>query len=143
MSSCLEYYYKLISSRDYSRQELIDKAVSKGWKMEEVNESIENLIKHKFIDDRRLAENIIEHKSPYYGPRWVSSKLMTRKIDKDIMAELDIPNDPDMNYISKIINSKYAGHTEDYKIKNKALAWLSRRGFLNVYELYNQISENS
>ena len=141
--TCLDYYYILLAKKDYSEKELRDKAKLKEFLPDDIERAITKVLDQNLLNDERLAENIVEKYSGQYGSRWILAKLIKRKISKDVIAGLKVYDEPDITYLKNKLNNKYSGHDQDTKIKNKAIGWLARRGFGDIYRLYDDIFSES
>jgi SOS response regulatory protein OraA/RecX len=125
--TCYSYLINLLNKKDYSTQELISKATTKGYFDPELSETIERLINLKFLNDTRLAENLIEWNQKSKGKNWLIQKLKSRKIPNDIIEETLLSlNEPDYSELSRMINSK---------LRVTSLIGLDQKSYLKAYRL--------
>ncbi|NJL96349.1 regulatory protein RecX [Candidatus Gracilibacteria bacterium] len=133
------YYLYLLAKKDYSLQELIDKAISKGYEDDDISESISELTKKNFINDTRYCQNIIEHYKNYKGPLWIKQKLISKKIPNTIInQELSKYNlIPSQNLKKKILNKYKIKNFIDLEMstKQKIVSFLSRSGYNNPFDI--------
>lgn len=119
------YIYKLLSSKDYSEKELVDK-ISKKFDLSssQLNDILSDLRARGFIDDERLAKNIISYKLDLlYGPAKISEILHHKGLQNY------------QSYIFEYFDEKAESITHDIKEKvTKKYVILKRKKDLKVYE---------
>ena len=73
---------RLLAHRDYTRQEMSLRLLSKSYGQEEVEETIGRLADWGYLDDRAIAERVVEDclKDHPRGRSFVASKLLARGI---------------------------------------------------------------
>ncbi|MBQ3969545.1 MAG: regulatory protein RecX [Clostridia bacterium] len=121
----------LISGRDYSKKQLMDKLVrdSSEETAEEVCERMEEL---GLISDenyaRRLAHDLIYIKK--LSVRGAKYKLMEKGIDRELCEEIleEFEVDP-VEQLVEIIEKKYADKLDDEKGRRRTVAALQRMGY--------------
>jgi SOS response regulatory protein OraA/RecX len=138
------YFLDLLTGKDYSKEELLNKAYVKGFEENESLEVISYLEEKKIIDDKRLGENIIYKYQGQKGPAWLQQKLRQRKIPEELFLGLlaNVTEKVDKN-IQKKLEKKY--HIEnwnslDFRTKQKVLAFLGRQGFTDPYRILQEWS---
>lgn len=134
-----KYYLQILGKRDYSEQILREKALQKGYPEEEIEESLIWLKQKNFVNEVRLAENLVNFYQLKKGKNWISLKLKTKKIQNQIIQEA-LQNF--VSYPSKELKSKIA---KKYKLENfenieinlkyKILGFLQRQGYNNASEI--------
>ena len=120
----------LLSRRDHSRKELLDKLRQKGYG-EYAVEAIEKLNDYGYIDDRRFAqifaEELVRLKS--YGKKRVEQELYRKGIERDIICEVISECDFPSEKLAEIIERKYSRYLNDEKGVNKTVNALLRLGY--------------
>lgn len=120
----------LLSRRDHSRKELLDKLRQKGYG-EYAVEAIEKLADYGYIDDRRFArifaEELIRLKS--YGKKRVERELYRKGVERDIICEVISECDFPSEKLAEIIERKYSRYLNDEKGVNKTVNALLRLGY--------------
>ena len=123
---------RLLSYRDHSEKELINKLCMKGHKRNYAENACESLKKYGYINDERyaqsLAESLIERKG--MSIRGVKTELyhkgISREIADNIVESLD--NDPVLRIID-LINTKYSRCLSDEKGMRRMFSSLQRLGY--------------
>jgi regulatory protein len=137
-----KYFLNLLAGKDYSKKELLIKAYNKGYEEEEVEEVILYMIQKRFVDDKRLAENIVCKYQSTKGSAWIRQKLNQRYISETIVEEsLKDLKETVGSDIKRKLEKKYGINDWsklDFKTKQKVLGFLSRQGFSNPYEIINE-----
>ena len=136
-----KYFYSILAKKDYSEQELYDKAVFKGGDQAQIKEVIEEFKQKKYIDDTRLYENIIEEYKDRKGFLWIKQKLQARKISSEVMVNFSnelIFENQNTNLIKTKLSKKY--DIDDWKIvptdkKQKILRYLVSKGYVNPVKI--------
>lgn len=84
----LDYFYKLLSRREYSVRELTQKAQAKGFNLEEIAASIEDLQRQNYQSDARVVESLITSYHGKYGKSVIKRKCMEKGINLDLFEEI-------------------------------------------------------
>ena len=120
----------LLSRRDHSKKELIDKLRQKGHG-EYAYQAAEKLSEYGYIDDRRFAftfaEELIRLKS--YGKKRVEQELYRKGIDRDIISEVISECEFPSEKLTELIERKYNRYLYDEKGVNKTVNALLRLGY--------------
>ena len=120
----------LLSRRDHSRKELLDKLRQKGYG-EYAVEAIGKLADYGYVDDRRFArifaEELIRLKS--YGKKRVEQELYRKGVERDIICEVISECDFSSEKLAEIIERKYSRYLNDEKGVNKTVNALLRLGY--------------
>ncbi|MBR5826396.1 MAG: regulatory protein RecX [Clostridia bacterium] len=120
----------LLSRRDHSRKELLDKLRQKGYG-EYAVEAIEKLNDYGYIDDKRFAqifaEELVRLKS--YGKKRVEQELYRKGVERDIICEVISECDFPSEKLAEIIERKYSRYLNDEKGVNKTVNALLRLGY--------------
>ena len=123
---------RLLSYRDHSRKELINKLCQKGHKREYAEKACETLEYYGYINDERYAENLVQSLVERKGMsvRGVKNELfqkgISREIADNVVESLDF--DPVLRIID-LINTKYSRCLSDEKGMKRMVSALQRLGY--------------
>ena len=121
---------ELLSRRDHSEKELIEKLRQKGHG-EFAADAIDKLSEYGYIDDRRFAftfaEELIRLKS--YGKKRIEQELYRKGVDRDIISEVVSECEFPAEKLSELIERKYYRYLNDEKGVNKTVNALLRLGY--------------
>ena len=128
---CKDKAMWLISFRDHSRRELLDK-LRKDYPEDVAEAAIDRLEELGLIDDgryaRRYTADLVNLK--HLSERGIRQKLREKGIDRDLIDEILEETEVDEDeQIRTIIEKKYAGKLNDEKLRRRAVAALQRLGF--------------
>ena len=137
LKNCRGYIIKILGLKDYSIKELQNKALKLGYKIDDIQTILDQLIKDNWINDERLAQNLVECYDGRKGKAWLQQKLNMRLIDKQIIATVlssleIVPSENLKKQIETKYKVKFANYIEP-KVKQKIAAFLAGRGFNNVF----------
>ena len=124
----------LLSYRQRSKKELKDTFVSKGYKIENVLNVIDELEKRKYINDvsftKMMATYLIKEKK--LGRYLVEQKLFQHGIDFSVMDPIIsslYKKYPQSKTIMEILNKRGISKMDSLKNKLKTINYLKRKGF--------------
>lgn len=123
---------RLLSYRDHSEKEMINKLVQKGHKNCYAVSATEKLKEYGYINDERYAQNYAESLLERKGMsiNGIKSELfrkgISREIADNVAESLDI--DPVLRIID-LLNTKYKRNLSDEKGVKKTIAALQRLGY--------------
>ena len=137
----------LLSYRQRSKKELKDVFLSKGYKIENILNVIEELEQREYLNDSLFAKMMASHliKEKKLGRYLVEQKLFQHNIDSSIMEPI-ISNlyqkYPASETIKEILNKKKSILEKSLKNKIKIINHLKRKGFHfddinSIIESYN------
>jgi regulatory protein len=86
--SCIDYFYRLLSRREYSAHELTKKAQEKGFEESEINQAIQELQSKDYQSDSRLVESMIASYRGKYGKSVIKRKCYEKGIAADVFEEI-------------------------------------------------------
>ncbi|HBB33992.1 MAG TPA: RecX family transcriptional regulator [Cyanobacteria bacterium UBA8803] len=86
--TCLDYFYKLLARREYSSQELTQKAQQKGFGLQEIADAIEELQTQNYQSDTRFVESMIVSYQGKYGKSVIKRKCREKGIPADVFEEI-------------------------------------------------------
>ena len=146
--SCLDYFYFLLSRKDYSASELRKKGQEKGFGNEEILEAIAQIQDRGYQSDTRLVANSIASAAGKYGKSAIKRKCLQKGITSDLFEqvweeEIAENQDSEAEKLAELkakIMRKYKIDTwgkADPKTKGKVLNYLQYRGF-NDFEIWRQ-----
>lgn len=122
----------LISYRDHSKKELIDK-IKRTSSEESAVAAVERLTELGLVNDEAYARRYFKELtqgSKHLSPRGARYKLMEKGIDRDLIDIIVDETDIDeREQIRIIINSKYKNFYADEKSKKRTVSALQRKGF--------------
>ena len=122
----------LISYRDHSKKELIDK-IKRTSSEESAVAAVERLTELGLVNDEAYARRYykeLTQGSKHLSPRGARYKLMEKGIDRELIdAIVDETDIDEREQIRIIINSKYKNLNSDEKTKKRAVSALQRKGF--------------
>ncbi|MCP2729092.1 regulatory protein RecX [Limnofasciculus baicalensis] len=84
----IDYFYKLLSRREYSVRELTQKAQAKGFDLQEIAKSIEDLQEQNYQSDSRVVESLITSYHGKYGKSLIKRKCLEKGINSDLFEEI-------------------------------------------------------
>lgn len=124
-----------LARRGLSVSEVRTRLMDKGFTSDQVEPEIQRLVDARYLDDRRLAEEIvrIETERKGKGRSAIVAELRRRGIDADdfddVMAELDSDDELDRarDFVLKKLSS--LRNVEDETAKRRLYGALARRGF--------------
>ena len=145
---CKDRAMWLISYRDHSRRELIDK-LRKDYSADSAEAAAERLEELGLLDDgrfaRRCAADLISLKK--LSERGVRQKLREKGIDRDLIDEVVGEFEFDeREQLREIIEKKYPRGLDDEKTRRRAFSALQRLGYgysdiKSVLSEYTELSE--
>ena len=122
----------LISYRDHSEKELVDK-IKRDYSEESALAAVAKLKDLGLVNDENYARRYYKELtlgSKHLSPRGAKYKLMEKGIDRNlidiIMEETEVDQ---REQIRIIIEKKYKNFTTDEKYKRRAISGLQRKGF--------------
>ena len=134
---CIDYFYQLLSRREYSAYELTKKAQEKGFEPNDITEALEELQSKDYQSDTRMIESMISSYQGKYGKSVIKRKCREKGINADVFeqiwksqAESEEPGELD-DLKAKVMR-KYKINdflSIEPKIKAKLWNYLQYRGF--------------
>jgi SOS response regulatory protein OraA/RecX len=143
----LKYFLNLLKVRDYSKKALIEKAKIRGYLDDQIQESLDYLLEKGFLDDYRLAKNLIEKYKGIKGPFWIKQKLNLKGIEKETIEKVWQESNLDLikpsQKLKEKIENKYKIKFTDWqflesKTKNKIYNYFQTKGYSNILEILKQ-----
>ncbi|HEY9632516.1 MAG TPA: regulatory protein RecX [Coleofasciculaceae cyanobacterium] len=86
--TCIDYFYQLLSRREYSAYELTKKAREKGFEQSEISEAIQELQSKDYQSDLRLVESMIASYQGKYGKSVIKRKCREKGIAADVFEPI-------------------------------------------------------
>lgn len=144
----------LLKSKEYTSKELKDKLKDGYYPETVISAVMDELIRNRFVNDARYAEQYIAFHSMSKSRTVIEHSLLLKGIDKDTIDSsyesfLEYAPDPEKQLCLKHLESKYPKNAfmqndgfslsdkEEYMLKNKAKAFLARKGF--SFALINEV----
>lgn len=124
------YAFAVLTRKEYSKAELIEKLALYAQDLDEVIKLVEELAEQRYQSDQRVAETVLaSQKRKGKGPARIQLALKNKKIDQDLIAdEMQEIDWTEQAYQLKL--KKYGAEvTKDPKLKAKQIRFLQYRGF--------------
>lgn len=124
------YAFAVLTRREYSKAELINKLNEHAACPEEVQNLVDELARENYQSDQRVAELVLSsQKRKGKGPQRIKLALKNKKLDTDLVQEeLKDIDWEQQAYQLKV--KKFGEHVEkDAKLKAKQVRFLMYRGF--------------
>ena len=86
--TCIDYFYRLLSRREYSTYELKIKAKQKGFEQSEIAEAIQELQRQDYQSDTRFVESMITSYYGKYGKAVIKRKCREKGIAADLFEQI-------------------------------------------------------
>lgn len=86
--TCLDYFYKLLTYRDYSAYELTKKAKEKGFEQSEITEALQEVQSRDYQSDPRFVEGMIASYQGKYGKSVIKRKCREKGISADVFEQI-------------------------------------------------------
>jgi len=143
--ACIDYFYQLLSHREYSARELEKKAKEKGFDPSEITEAINHLQNLGYQSDTRLVESLIASSQGKYGKSMVKRKCWEKGISDEVFEQVWLQQQKneetdDLAGLKAKVMRKYKIDSFaklDPKTKSKLVNYLQYRGF-NPWEILTQ-----
>jgi len=123
---------RLLSRREHSSQELIQKLQKKGFGLALLESLAQELREEGYLSDERFAESYTRsRKNRGYGPSRIRQELRQRGTSDDIIAVTIIDNDVQWMELARNVREKRFGLSEPQNLKEKLKQqqFLQYRGF--------------
>lgn len=146
--TCLDYFLRILSRREYSANELLKKGQEKGFDKSEITEVINDLQSKGYQSDTRLVAQIIDSSKGKYGKSMVRRKCLEKGIAANVFEQVWMEQQEtvesgvtgELADLKAKVMRKYK--IEDFqniepKSKAKLLNYLKYRGF-NAFEVLEQ-----
>jgi SOS response regulatory protein OraA/RecX len=147
------YCLRLLAKKDCSVSEIKQKLRVKGFEIGVIQNVVEELLNLKFLDDKRLAHNLILAYQGTKGKMWIVQKMrqqgLGQEVIKQAFEEFRVENLPQNlqneeqsdtlspnNQIKMKLEKKYAvknWQELDQNTKQKVVGFLARNGFENAF----------
>lgn len=124
------YAFAVLTRKEYSKSELVEKLALYATHRDEVLKLVEELVKENYQSDQRMAETMLSsQKRKGKGPNRIKLALKSKKIDSSlIQEELKETDWNEQAYQLKV--KKYGTQVEkEAKLKAKQIRFLMYRGF--------------
>lgn len=124
------YAFAVLTRKEYSKAELIEKLALYAESREEVTTLVDELSRENYQSDQRVAEIMLSsQKRKGKGPNQIKMKLKNKKIDTALIAE-ELKETDWVQQAYELKVRKYGTEvTKDPKIKAKQIRFLMYRGF--------------
>ncbi|RMH71884.1 MAG: regulatory protein RecX [Gemmatimonadetes bacterium] len=134
---CKEYLLYLLSRRAYSRKELHQRAIRKGYPAEIIHEILDDLERVNLVNDTQFAEQWVASRlrSKPRGAKLLRLELKQKGIAPDIidtvLADQFNDENPEKIFAQRVTQNylKKVKHLDPHIQKRRIYQFLSRRGF--------------
>ena len=133
--SPLQYSLYLLRNRSYSKYNMVAKLRDKKYESEQIDQTIKDLERIGFLDDKKFADNYAQDKVRIYrrGRHRIYLELLRKGVPKDTIKEAinHIKSDQELEAAKSIIKSKQRlwRDLSEQKRFERSFALLQRRGF--------------
>jgi regulatory protein len=142
------YGIKLLSIRDRSEKELIEKFKNKGYGEEEIRKIIDKLKEQGYVNDYKFALNWVKTRSEkkLLGRRRLEQELRAKGVEEEIIKKClaDFDDSLTLTNMKELLKKKYPGISKgDLKMIRRASSFIQRRGYQNkdLFKLLELINE--
>ena len=143
--SCTDYFYQLLSRREYSVRELLKKGQEKGFEESEITDAINHLQNLGYQSDSRVIESMISSYRVKYGKSMLKRKCFEKGIDADVFEQIwseqaENKETDELDELKAKVMRKYKiddFENIDRKTQSKVFNYLQYRGF-NAFEVWQQ-----
>ena len=143
--SCTDYFYQLLSRREYSVRELLKKGQEKGFEESEITDAINHLQNLGYQSDSRVIESMISSYRGKYGKSMLKRKCFEKGIDADVFEQIwseqaENKETDELDELKAKVMRKYKiddFENIDRKTQSKVFNYLQYRGF-NAFEVWQQ-----
>jgi regulatory protein len=133
------YWLWLLARRDYSRGELQKKAIDKGYDILVVSQCLVQFAQDNYINDLRLAQNLIDYHGKNRGPLWLRAKLAQRHISRETITEAlqDYTPQVDAGFGHAMLQRYRVTQRDqvDQKMKARLYRYVASRGYMGAREI--------
>lgn len=140
------YAVSLLSRRDHSEKELLNKLSVKGYK-DGAEKAIEKLRSGGYVSDERFARLYVRelHTVKKYGKKRIEQELYRKGIDRDVVSMVLSETDFDEGELVTLIERKYLRYLSDEKGIQKTVNSLLRMGYSygEIRDALRIINENA
>jgi len=127
----LQYATWLLARQDYSRASLLEKFKTRFIEDEDIfAQALDKLIELGLQSDERFAESFVQAKHSWGGQR-LRLEMMRKGIEKELIEAAIEQHLDEAPRCAEVLATKLRGQPvpEDYKERQKLMAFLIRRGF--------------
>ncbi len=134
----LQFFLKLLGKRDYSLAELLQKADMQDLNKTDIDDAVKYLISKNFINDKRVACNLINYYFTTKGRRWILQRCLSRQIDESVFDQAWTEHLENQDETEKYLELKQKVmqkyNISDFEnltpqLSNKIFNYLAYRGF--------------
>ena len=122
----------LLSRREHSKKELVQKLKTKEYSLEDIEPVVEHLIAKDYLSDERFADSVFRYRlSRGFGWRYIQNELQQKGVNASLIKELGNNQQIDWYLQAELAyNKRFSGkEIKDQKDKAKRIRFLQYRGF--------------
>lgn len=123
-----------LSRRDYSEAQLRQRLIRLGGQGSEINQVIDWCKAQGYLDQQRFIDMLLRSRiSKGYGLTYIIQECRQQKISQQNVLHCELVQQTDWFALAqKVYQKKYGGQAiDDFKERQKRMAYLLRRGFTN------------
>ncbi|HVE44317.1 MAG TPA: regulatory protein RecX [Gammaproteobacteria bacterium] len=123
---------RLLTRRDHSQQELLQKLLKKGHAKEAIFPLLAEFVTVGYLDEARYTQNYIAaRRRKGYGPERIMLELQSRGVAPEVIAkQLDITDNSWLIEIQRVWRKRFKSHApHEFKDRAKQMRFLQYRGF--------------
>jgi regulatory protein len=124
--------YALLAGRDFSRHELTERLLRKGYDARVVGESVQNLVAEGLLRDERYVELFVTQRAGRgHGPVRIRMDLRERGVDEELIEQALVTTEVDWIRTAREARRRKFGVSPpaDYHERAKQARFLQYRGF--------------
>ena len=129
--SAFDKAINLLTFKDRTTKEIIQKLEEKGYSSEEIEETVVKLSYYGYLNDQNYTVSFIKDNTSKKGKKLIISELAQKGIDKSLVNEIYDNTDVDeVSVIEDIVSRRY--NTVDFnddKTYKRIVGYFLRRGF--------------
>lgn len=128
--NALDTAARMLSYRAMTEAALRDKLLNKGFAAQAVEDAVEYLRIHGFLDDQKYADSTVRsYTRRGYGTMRIRQELRRRGVCQEEAEIAMQSHEPEWARMRALLDKRLHGDLSDRKEVNKAIAALQRRGF--------------
>lgn len=133
-SDAYDVALRRLTAREYSSAEMRAYLERKGFSSEAAVEAVAELVRQRFLDDRRYLEAMVRYQAGRgKGPAYIRAKLKQKGLDvaageiKSMLSQF--AGKTEVESAREVVERRYPGYQTDRAVAAKAIQALLRRGF--------------
>lgn len=121
---------RLLSQRDYTRAEMLDKLIPHCGSMDELHALLAELSEKGWLDDKRAADSLVHRQASRYGVARIRRDLRAKGVASDVIADALMElGDSELVRAKAVWRKKFGSMPETPTEQAKQIRFLLARGF--------------